>query len=1161
MKRTERNKGFTMIEIITVLVILVLLAAISIPNVKNYIERSEQSARNNVARTLFLVAQTALTRADSAGKHIAAPIIADLSCIQPKLNDTELAKQGKLCYLARAQGEQTDGTVLYGLLEPYMSDKAVLKNAILVEFNRETGKVLSVFYSEKIKTLGYSGGYNVSNRDVSSLGKGFVGYYGVDSTGEKINAPISDQIDIRLMDYGVDSVVGGINRGACYGLLTAECTLPPLDQRGFKDRYTLTLEPQNGLVEKIMISDDPTAGAELKLADLLKITSLDNAMQNPIMRANGRRLAVYTERRLTSDVLVFVLDCVQSAGASENLSIRKTFPGIGCGYLYAAFAISDGVDTYTVDAPNSVHALFSAKPDPDVERYEIKSVRHLNNIRHYNLPNTIYQQIQPIQMVNYQGTTLNFAPLCNRNDRAPGVTTDGFMGKYVNDTAASMTDTNAIIDLQITDADNAGLFDTIAQGGSVVGVRLAYSSDPGRNSAIRGKRFAGGIAAINNGSISDCTVFGGVKSTSPSSGIAGGIAGQNDGNIAMCYVASDVSGGQFAGGIAGTCSGVIAYCEVGTAARITNGVRGLFGTNPYYGARMRTSDWVYAPNGNPYGSSNNTYIISSTDSGGAAGGIVGNIDTAFQSGIVGCVNAAQVEASSGGASGGIAGVIDPILAGSAMNEPAVLATSYNAGAVYGSGAVGGAVGLLQNGRIQTCYNTGFINRTIDAGKDAITIGLRTFWEPGTPRNLGNSINTTGGIVGKGGRNTAIINCYNMQFSGDVYGGAFGVLDQKAVVKNCAFLGNVLNTVQEYHVTGSKTSIQGLIRASSSDLRNAATKLFVDNTFSYGKIPGIGSFQYVFPYLNNDKNGFCGLGASFHRTPWNRPIEEYGSVKLMQSSTNSNEVTLTFRLLEPGGGTLKLIAAPISGSTTTITIPISTQMLLDLQANKQKVLMGTDSNGTPYSFQCAGAAISNSSSDGKNQREMGYAFVYTLTLHWTGSNDGMPAGTNNIAAELWVTNHKCIDTDQLSKTLVVPGSVWLGSGQLPYEAQSLAFSYIKVSMTPLSPMVLTLKYEDTAIPDQMISIVQNDIKNSDQSLADAVKNNHWVSLLGGTGKYYYYTSGNDFYIMLYKDAGNPNPDFPSASNGLVAGGTFHVEVKLGVDPNTTYTTGNQKLKVP
>lgn len=94
----------------------------------------------------------------------------------------------------------------------------------------------------------------------------------------------------------------------------------------------------------------------------------------------------------------------------------------------------------------------------------------------------------------------------------------------------------------IGDGENVGFFGEIKAGASVAGLKLVNVT---LNSETA--KFAGTIAGINNGTVSDCVVVGSVNAKYA---VAGGIVGQNNATVTTSQSVADVTA-AIAGGLAG----------------------------------------------------------------------------------------------------------------------------------------------------------------------------------------------------------------------------------------------------------------------------------------------------------------------------------------------------------------------------------------------------------------------------------------------------------------------------------------------------------------------------------------------------------------------------------------------------------------------------------
>jgi prepilin-type N-terminal cleavage/methylation domain-containing protein len=172
------KKGFTLVEIIVVITIIAIIAAIAVPSVVQYYKYSESRNRNSVARTLFVAATNSLTQKSIAGLLNDLPYDGDVN-LENLITDDEINyNTGNIVYVTSKENVSR-------ILDGYIMDTSVLNNAILIEYNIATGKVLSVFYSDKVDAFGYGDGNftDVENRTKEAREEKKIGFYGARTTG------------------------------------------------------------------------------------------------------------------------------------------------------------------------------------------------------------------------------------------------------------------------------------------------------------------------------------------------------------------------------------------------------------------------------------------------------------------------------------------------------------------------------------------------------------------------------------------------------------------------------------------------------------------------------------------------------------------------------------------------------------------------------------------------------------------------------------------------------------------------------------------------------------------------------------------------------------------------------------------------------------------
>ena len=176
------KKGFTLVEIIVVITIIAIIAAIAVPSVVQYYKYSENRNRNSVARTLYVAATNSLTQKYIAGLLNELPYDGKVN-LENLITDDENFYDDEINY--RNIVYVTSKENVSRILDGYIMDTSVLNNAILIEYNIVTGKVLSVLYSDKVDAFGYGDGNftDVSDRTKAAREEKRFGFHGARSTG------------------------------------------------------------------------------------------------------------------------------------------------------------------------------------------------------------------------------------------------------------------------------------------------------------------------------------------------------------------------------------------------------------------------------------------------------------------------------------------------------------------------------------------------------------------------------------------------------------------------------------------------------------------------------------------------------------------------------------------------------------------------------------------------------------------------------------------------------------------------------------------------------------------------------------------------------------------------------------------------------------------
>lgn len=205
---------------------------------------------------------------------------------------------------------------------------------------------------------------------------------------------------------------------------------------------------------------------------------------------------------------------------------------------------------------------------------------------------------------------------------------------------------------------HAGLFNTLQETAVIQKLNVSGVID------VSGCEAAGGIAAVNQGTIFRCTFSGSVTGTDST----GGIVGQNaaGGSVWNCQSAGAVHGNSMTGGIAGQNAGLLADCS--NAAYVNTSTQ-----DKTLSAEDITLDISFDMSKMSQGDA----LLSTKDSGGIAGYNAGVIRSCGNSAVVGYQHI-------GYNVGGIAG-----------RSCGYLHDCTNSGAVYGRKDVGGITGQME----------------------------------------------------------------------------------------------------------------------------------------------------------------------------------------------------------------------------------------------------------------------------------------------------------------------------------------------------------------------------------------------------------------------------------------------------------------------------------
>ncbi len=414
--------------------------------------------------------------------------------------------------------------------------------------------------------------------------------------------------------------------------------------------------------------------------------------------------------------------------------------------------------------------------------YLVANAEQLNTVRQYLSAH--FQQVADISLDGY-GSPSGWDPI--------GAMNYEFQGTYDGDGFQVSNLTIDVTTLSGSDRYDLGLFGWVGNDGVITNVHLEAVS-------ITGDSTAGGLAADNKGTITNCTVAGEI--TVLYNG-AGGLVGSNDatGHIENCHANVDVTAGNpdtedyHVGGLVGVnwggsilgCSASGDICGTkkigGLVGRNSNGgiISGCHATGTVTGASFEGGYDQHV--GGLVGSNNDGSVIDSHATGmvsGAqsVGGLVGtNGSTDMHESGVGTIDNSYAEGDVLGNYGDRANLGGLV----GRNTDGNITNSYAIGNLSGASSIGGLVGSnSEAGQINDCYATGVVE-----GEESLLGGL-----------VGNN---RGGIA----------NCYA---TGIVQGSNPGSMAVGGLVGQNLSSGTIERTYSTGEVTGE--SMGGLVGSNS-----------------------------------------------------------------------------------------------------------------------------------------------------------------------------------------------------------------------------------------------------------------------------------------------------------------------------------------------------------
>ena len=416
MKYENRNKGFTLIEMIVVLMIIVIVSAVGTVGMLHYLDYSMFNQNEEYARTIFSTTQTALTNLKKSGglediqkrleSEISNSSVApkeDWYDTESKISDTNL--NPRYYYLNSYYYDNPDASISDNVTKPilkeligdYIYDNDIWNHALSVEIDPYDGVVRRVWYCKQTMEFRRS----ESDKDIDKA---------ADSSEDNVKFDKNKCLVYMYIGHGSSTISYEDRREKKIGLYPSSdetvATMPedklpdPVQNVKFENGDRLILkwdipvsdpsEPYeyDNIVE---LSDESNNTAKITISKkTINELNGDPTFHNKAVSINGNGSGIEFLMRKVDNSIELSLDAIDY---NKNV-LDGNFTGFTTSAMrftkYGGLKISDKIHARVysyngtkksepVDSANDDYLLFDSSSSSN--NYKISNFRHLHNVR------------------------------------------------------------------------------------------------------------------------------------------------------------------------------------------------------------------------------------------------------------------------------------------------------------------------------------------------------------------------------------------------------------------------------------------------------------------------------------------------------------------------------------------------------------------------------------------------------------------------------------------------------------------------------------------------------------------------------------------------------------------------------------------------------------